>query len=67
MNLSETLQVDPENCEVALREMQFSHLWYKVRKDKNYLIGWYTTVRIQIQIHERNKTWLLSGCARNGC
>ena len=33
-NLRETLQVDPEHWEVALKEIQFPHLWYNVRKDK---------------------------------
>ena len=27
VNLSETLQVDPEHWEVALKEIQFLHLW----------------------------------------
>ena len=38
------LQVDPEQWEVALKEIQFPHLWYNVRKNKNYFIGWYNTV-----------------------
>ena len=38
MNLSETLQVDPENFEVALTEIQFPHLWYNMRKDKYFLL-----------------------------
>ena len=44
MHLSETLQVDSEHWEVALKEIQFSHLWYYVRKEKNYFIGWCNTV-----------------------
>ena len=44
VNLPETLQVDPEHWEVALKEIQFPHLWYNVRKGKNYFIGWYNTV-----------------------
>ena len=44
VNLSETLHVDPENWEVALKENQFTHLWHNVRKEKNYFIGWYITV-----------------------
>ena len=44
VNLPETLQVDPEHWEVALKEIQFPHLWYNVTKDKNYFIGWYNTV-----------------------
>ena len=36
--------MDPEHWEVALKEIQFPHLWYNVRKDKNYFIGWYNTV-----------------------
>ena len=44
VNLPETLQVDPEHWEVALKEIQFAHLWYNVRKGKNYFIGWYNTV-----------------------
>ena len=43
-NLPESLQVDPEHWKVALKEIQFPHLWYNVRKDKNYFIGWYNTV-----------------------
>ena len=39
-NSPETLQVDPEHWEVALKETQFPHLWYNVKKDKNYCIGW---------------------------
>ena len=39
VNLPETLQVDPEHREVALKEIQFPQLWYIVRKDKNYFIG----------------------------
>ena len=27
VNLSESLQVDPEHWEVALKEIQFLHLW----------------------------------------
>ena len=45
VNLPEILQVDPEHWEVALKEIQFPYLWYNVRKDKNYFIGWYNTVR----------------------
>ena len=44
MNLPEMLQVDPEQWEVALKEIQFPHLWHNVRKNKNYFIGWYNTV-----------------------
>ena len=44
VNLSETLQVYPEHWEVALKEIQFRDLLYNLRKDKNYLIGWYNTV-----------------------
>ena len=44
VNLPETLQVDPEYWEVALKKSQFPHLWYNVRK-KNYFIGWYNTVK----------------------
>ena len=44
VNLSETLQVDPEHKEVALKEIQFPHLWHNARKDKNYFIVWYITV-----------------------
>ena len=44
MNLPETLQVDPEHLEVALNKIQFPHLWYNVRNDKNYFIGWCNTV-----------------------
>ena len=44
VDLSETLQVDPDNWEVALKEIQFPHLWNNVRKDKNYFISWYNTV-----------------------
>ena len=29
---------------MALKEVQFPHLWYNIRKDKNYFIGWYNTV-----------------------
>ena len=36
--------MDAEHWEVALKEIQFPHLWYNVRKDKNYFIGWYNTV-----------------------
>ena len=35
--------MDPEHCEVALKEIQFPYLWYNVRKDKNHFIGWYNT------------------------
>ena len=44
MNLPEALQVDPGYWEVALKEIQFPHLWYNVRKNKNYFINWYDTV-----------------------
>ena len=44
VNLPETLQVDPEHWEVALNKIQFPHLWYNVRNDKNYFIGWCSTV-----------------------
>ena len=44
VNLPEMLQVDPEQWEVALNEIQFLQLWYNVRKDKNYFIGWCNTV-----------------------
>ena len=27
VNVSETLQVDPEHWEIALKEIQFPHLW----------------------------------------
>ena len=43
MKFSETFQVDSEHWEVALKEIQFPHLRYNVRKDKNYFIGWYNT------------------------
>ena len=33
-NLRETFQVDPEHWEIVLKEIQFPHLWYNVRKDK---------------------------------
>ena len=36
--------MDPEHWEAALKEIQFPHLWYSVRKDKNYFIGWYNSV-----------------------
>ena len=39
VNLPEILQVDPEHLEVTLKEIQFPHLCYNVRNDKNYLIG----------------------------
>ena len=44
VNLPETFQVDPEHWGVALEEIQFLHLWYNVRKDKSYFIGWHSTV-----------------------
>ena len=44
MNLSGTLQVDLEHWRVAHKEFQFPRLWYNVRKDKSYFIGWYNTV-----------------------
>ena len=44
VKLPETLQVDPEHWEVALKEIQFPHLWYNIRKDKNYFICWHNTV-----------------------
>ena len=44
VNLPEMLQVDPEQWEVALKEIQFPHLWYHVRKHKNCFIGRYNTV-----------------------
>ena len=44
VNLPETLQVDPGHWEVALKNFKFPHLWYNVRKDKNYFIVWYNTV-----------------------
>ena len=44
VNLPETLQVDLEHWEVALKEIQFPYLWYSVRKDKSCFIGWYNTV-----------------------
>ena len=44
VNLPEMLQVDPEHWEVTLKEFHFPHIWYNVRKDKNYFIGWYNTV-----------------------
>ena len=44
VNLPETLQVDPDHWEVAMKEIQFPRLWNKVRNDKNYFIGWYNTV-----------------------
>ena len=44
VNLSETLQVDSERWEVALKEIQFPYLWYNVKKDKCYFIGWCNTV-----------------------
>ena len=44
VNSSETLEVDSEHWEAALKEIQFSHLWCNARKDKNYFIGWYNTV-----------------------
>ena len=36
--------MDPEDWEVAMKEIQFLHLWYNVRKDKNCFIGWYNNV-----------------------
>ena len=39
VDLPEMLQVDREQWEVALKEIQFPHLWYYVRKYKNYFIG----------------------------
>ena len=39
VNLPEILQVDPEHLKVTLKEIQFPHLCYNVRNDKNYLIG----------------------------
>ena len=30
-NSPETLQVDPEHWEVALKEIQFPYLWYNVK------------------------------------
>ena len=44
VNLPETLEVDPEHGEVALKEIQFLHLWCNVRKDKNDFIGWFNAV-----------------------
>ena len=44
VNLSQTLQVDPEYWEVALKEIQFPHLWCNVIKDENYFIGRYNTI-----------------------
>ena len=44
LNLPETVHVDPEHWEIALKKIQFSYLWNNVRKDKNYFIGWYSTV-----------------------
>ena len=43
VKFSETYQVNSEHWEVALKEIQFPHLRYNVRKDKNYFIGWYNT------------------------
>ena len=43
VNLPETLLVDSEHWEVALKEIQFPHLWYNMIKDKNYFIAWYNT------------------------
>ena len=45
MNVPETFQVDPEQWEVALKEIQFPHLWYSMTKDKNHYIGCYNTAR----------------------
>ena len=45
VNFPETLQVDPEHSQVALKEFQLPHLWYHVRKDKKIFIGWYNTVK----------------------
>ena len=44
VKLLETLQVDPDHWDVALKEIQLPHLWHNVGKDKNYFIGWYKTV-----------------------
>ena len=33
-NSPETLQVDPEHWEVALKEIQFPYLWYNVKRIK---------------------------------
>ena len=44
VNLPETLQVDPDHWEVAMKEIQFPRLWNNVRNDKNYFIDWYNTV-----------------------
>ena len=44
VNLPETLQLNPEHWEVALKEIHFPHLWYNTRKDKNYFIGCCNTV-----------------------
>ena len=43
VNLPEVLKVDPENWEVALKEIQFPHLWYNVRDEKNYFTGWFNS------------------------
>ena len=39
VNLPETLQVDPDYWEVALKKSQFPHLWYNVRKKIILLVG----------------------------
>ena len=44
LNLPETLQVDQKQGEVVLKKNQFAHLWYNMRKYKNYFIGCYNTV-----------------------
>ena len=45
VNLPEILQVDSKPWEVALKEIQFPHLWYNVRKNKSYFIGCYNIVK----------------------
>ena len=38
MNLPETLQLDPDHWEVALKEIQLRHIRYNVRED-NFFFG----------------------------
>ena len=75
VNLPETLQVDSEHWEVAVTETQFPYLWYNVRKDKNYFIGWYNTVigcpcnkRVEIKFMKKIKPgYYLSMPEIGGC